>query len=221
VNFPADLFAPAWYWLALGLQLGLLAAAIRLAPWQRMRNPVQLNLWLGTVVSLMLLWSIRAGIRPGLGFHLLGASASTLMLGPPLAFLAITLVVLGNALSDNLELWSIPINALVMGAVPIAVTLGVLRIVERWLPSHLFVYIFGAAFFGPALAMVATGLAASLLLGLSGVYPFEYLLSEYLPWFALMAWAEAFTTGAAITLMVVYLPGWVATFDDSRYLRNK
>jgi uncharacterized membrane protein len=69
--------------------------------------------------------------------------------------------------------------------------------------------------------MLATGLAATLLLGLSGVYPFEYLLSEYLPWFLLMAWAEAFTTGAAITLMVVYRPGWVVTFDDNRYLRNK
>jgi uncharacterized membrane protein len=35
-----------------------------------------------------------------------------------------------------------------------------------------------------------------------------------------MAWAEAFLTGAAITLMVVYQPGWVATFDDRRYLRD-
>jgi uncharacterized membrane protein len=36
-----------------------------------------------------------------------------------------------------------------------------------------------------------------------------------------MAWAEAFTTGAALTLMVVYRPDWVATFDDARYLRNQ
>jgi uncharacterized membrane protein len=169
----------------------------------------------------MVLWSIRAGVRPGLGFHLLGASACTLMFGLRLAFLAMTLVAFGAALSGSLDLWSMPVNALVMGAVPIAVTLVMLRLVERWLPSHFFVYVFAAAFFGPALAMLATGLAATLLLGLSGVYPFEYLLSEYLPWFLLMAWAEAFTTGAAITLMVVYRPGWVVTFDDNRYLRNK
>jgi uncharacterized membrane protein len=221
VNFPANLFPPAWSWLALVLHFVLLAAAMRLAPWRRMKDQVRLNVWLGAVVSLMLLWNIHTGILPGLGFHLLGASAGTLILGPPLAYLTITLVILGNALAGNLDLWSTPMNALVMGAVPIAVTLGVLRIVERWLPNHFFVYIFAAAFFGPALAMLATGLAATLLLGMSGVYPFTYLLSEYLPWFVLMAWAEAFITGAALTLMVVYLPRGVATFDDSRYLRNK
>lgn len=203
------------------LHFVLLAAAMRLAPWRRMKDQVRLNVWLGAVVSLMLLWNIHTGILPGLGFHLLGASAGTLILGPPLAYLTITLVILGNALAGNLDLWSTPMNALVMGAVPIAVTLGVLRIVERWLPNHFFVYIFAAAFFGPALAMLATGLAATLLLGMSGVYPFTYLLSEYLPWFVLMAWAEAFITGAALTLMVVYLPRGVATFDDGRYLRNK
>jgi len=202
------------------LHFVLLAAAMRLAPWRRMKDQVRLNVWLGAVVSLMLLWNIHTGILPGLGFHLLGASAGTLILGPPLAYLTITLVILGNALAGNLDLWSTPMNALVMGAVPIAVTLGVLRIVERWLPNHFFVYIFAAAFFGPALAMLATGLAATLLLGMSGVYPFTYLLSEYLPWFVLMAWAEAFITGAALTLMVVYLPRGVATFDDGRYLRN-
>jgi uncharacterized membrane protein len=53
------------------------------------------------------------------------------------------------------------------------------------------------------------------------VYSFQYLAADYLPWFALMAWAEAFTTGAAITLMVVYRPAWVATFDDARYLRRR
>ena len=107
-----------------------------------------------------------------------------------------------------------------MGAVPVAVSWGILRAVERWLPAHLFVYLFVAAFFGAAAALLATGLAASTLLGAAGVYSFDYLGAEYIPWLLLMAWAEAFTTGAAITLMVVYRPEWVATFDDARYLRN-
>jgi uncharacterized membrane protein len=33
-----------------------------------------------------------------------------------------------------------------------------------------------------------------------------------------MAWSEAVTTGMAITLMVVYRPQWVSTFDDKAYL---
>jgi uncharacterized membrane protein len=221
MNLPADLLSPTYYWVALVLQVALLSLAAWPAPWRRLRDPALHNVWLGAIVCVMVLWSIRTGVRPGLGFHLLGASACTLMFGPRLAFLVITLATFGLALSGSLDLSSTPINTLVMGAVPIAITLAILRLVERRLPSHFFVYVFAAAFFGAGLAMLATGLAATLLLGLSEVYPFEYLLTEYLPWFILMAWAEAFTTGAAITLMVVYRPGWVLTFDDARYLRNK
>jgi uncharacterized membrane protein len=221
MNLPGDLLSPACYRVALVLQVALLVLAVWPAPWRRLRDPVLLNVWLGTIVCVMVLWSIRAGIRPGLGLHLLGASACTLMFGPRLAFLVMAVATLGVAISGSLDLSSAPINTLLMGAVPVAITLVILRLVERWLPTHFFVYVFAAAFFGAGLAMLATGLAATLVLGLSGVYPFEYLLTEYLPWFVLMAWAEAFTTGAAITLMVVYRPRWVVTFDDTRYLRDK
>jgi uncharacterized membrane protein len=36
-----------------------------------------------------------------------------------------------------------------------------------------------------------------------------------------MSWAEAFTSGALITVLVVYRPQWVTTFDDRRYLDGK
>jgi uncharacterized membrane protein len=35
-----------------------------------------------------------------------------------------------------------------------------------------------------------------------------------------MAWAEAFSTGMLITVIVVYKPAWIATFDDRRYLNR-
>jgi len=53
------------------------------------------------------------------------------------------------------------------------------------------------------------------------VYPTQYLLEEYLPFYLLIAWAKAFATGMMMTLMVVYKPEWVATFDDARYLHGK
>jgi uncharacterized membrane protein len=220
MDLTADLLGPVWYWAALPVAGALLLQAGRGAPWGRLSDRTGLNVFLGTVVSLVLLWSIRTGIRPGLGFHLLGATACTLMFGPRLAFLAMAVVMLGAAASGSLQWWSLPLNIMLMGAVPVAVSWGILRAVERWLPAHLFVYLFAAAFFGAAAAMLATGLAASMLLGTAGVYSFDYLGSEYAPWFLLMAWAEAFTTGAALTLMVIYRPDWVATFDDARYLRN-
>ena len=221
MNLTRELLPATWHWLALIVFCALLLRAARGAPWKLLSDSSRLNAWLGSIVLLLVLWMIRAGVQPGLGFHLLGATACTLMFGPSLAFIAMAAVVAGAAAAGSIEPWSVPINALVMGAVPIAVSLGILRAAERWLPSHFFVYIFGAAFFGGALAMLATGLTASGLLVATGAYAFEYLRSDYLPWYLLMSWAEAFTTGAALTLMVVYRPQWVCTFDDARYIIGK
>lgn len=190
------------------------------APWRSLRDGQRLNLWLGSVVALLVLWRIHAGLRPGLDFHVLGASACALMFGARLGWAAIAIVQVGSAAVGGLEWSSLPLNLLVMGMTPVGVTTLVLRAVERWLPSHFFVYIFASAFFGAALGMIATGCVACALLAATGRYALPTLLSEVLPWYLLMAWAEAFLTGATITLMVVYRPGWVATFDDQRYLRD-
>jgi uncharacterized membrane protein len=221
MNLTGTLLPAAWHWPALTVFAALLLHAVYSAPWKVLKDPSRLNAWLGSIVFLLMLWMMRAGIEPGLGFHLLGATATTLMFGPQLALVAMSLVVAGAAVAGTIEAASIPINALVMAAVPIAVSLGILRAVERWLPEHFFVYIFGVAFFGGAVAMVATGLAASGVLVAMGAYPFEYLRTDYLPWYLLMSWAEAFTTGAALTLLVVYRPQWVSTFDDARYIVGK
>jgi uncharacterized membrane protein len=221
MNLTGALLPAAWHWPALVVFCALLLGALRLAPWRQLADSSRLNAWLGSIVLLLALWMMHAGVQPGLGFHLLGATATTLMFGPHLALIAMTAVVAGAAGAGSLEPASVPINVLLMGAVPIAVSVGLLRAVERWLPSHFFIYIFGVAFLGGALAMSATGLTASGLLIATGAYPFEYLRSDYLPWYLLMSWAEAFSTGAALTLLVVYRPQWVATFDDARYIAGK
>ena len=218
MNIPAGLLAPSWYWIADLVLAVLLWGVVRKAPWRRLSESARLNLWLGTVVALSVLWSIRTGIRPGLGFHLLGATASTLVFGPRLAIAALALVVGSQVATGTIPLRALSLNALIMGVYPVGVSYAILRFIERRLPPHLFIYIFADAFFGGALTMIATGALATALLTVAQVYSLEYLWTEYLPWFVLMAWAEAFSTGAAITLMVVYRPAWVATFDDRRYL---
>ena len=81
--------------------------------------------------------------------------------------------------------------------------------------------IFVNAFIGAAVAMAATGLATTGLFAWSGAYSADYLTSNYLPYYLLMGWSEALLTGMLATLLVVYKPQWVATFDDARYIRNK
>jgi uncharacterized membrane protein len=68
--------------------------------------------------------------------------------------------------------------------------------------------------------MLEGGIAAVAMVA-AGAYSTAFLASDYLPYLLLLGFAEAWLSGAVITLMVVYRPEWVAAFDDRRYLGNK
>lgn len=221
MNFPDGLLPASWQWFAHLWFTGVLVWSVRAAPWRRLRDNEQLHLFLGMCVALMLLWSIKTGIRPGLNFHLLGATVFTLMFGPWLAIMGLGVVLLGVTVSGLSGWESFSVNGLLMGVLPVTASYLVYRLVDSKLPNHFFVYIFLNAFVGAAIAMALTGLAATGLLALAGVYTADYLTSNYLPYFLLMGWSEALLSGMMLTLLVVYRPQWVATFDDARYIRNK
>ncbi|NJD35420.1 MAG: hypothetical protein FIA96_11415 [Betaproteobacteria bacterium] len=225
MNFPDALFPQAW---ALGAFPPLLAIwfwSIRTAPWKRLGDSGQLNVWLGTVVLLVLVWSMKAGVNPGLNLHLLGATMFTLMFGRQLAIIGLSAVLAGVTLNLGLqghEGWlAYGLNALVLAVFPVLLADGIRLGVERLLPENFFVYVFVTSFFGAATTAMATGLLASLLLWMADVYAATVLLDDYLTYFLLLGFAEAWLNGALITLMVVYAPHWVGSFDDRRYLLNK
>jgi uncharacterized membrane protein len=220
MNIPDHLLPPEWYWVSHVLAFALLLFAIRRAAWAKMTETWRLNIWLGACVALMGLWSIKTGIKPGLNFHVLGATAVTLMFGWELALVALAIVITGITLSGMAGWEALSLNFLLMAAVPVSLSYMVFSFVDRKLPNHLFIYIFIDAFFGAALAIGLTGVVSSLVLGLAGTYTFSYLFSDYLPYYILMGWSEALLTGMAISLMAIYRPNWVATFDDVRYLQN-
>ena len=196
-------------------------ATLRRAPWGRLREPAQLNLLLGFAVGLMLIWSMRAGVKPGLNLHMLGAMAATLALGPWFAVLALALTMSGLMLNGVIEWTDWPINFVLMVMLPIGFAHAFQRAVERWLPAHFFIFVFVIGFAGAALTVMLQGLVASAALVFAGAYSAGFLLTEYLPFFLLLGFSEAWISGAVITLMVVYRPGWVAAFDDRRYLLDK
>ena len=221
MNFPDTLLADAWYWGGWLIWLPLLVRAVLRAPWRGPGGSARLNLWLGLIVALLLIWSIKAGIKPGLSLHLLGATVLTLSFGPWLAFIALSLVLAGVTLNDGAGWASYGLNALVMAGWSVFLAYRLFRLVDRFLPRHFFIYIFVNGFFGSALMVLGVGVGACLLLALAGAYPAAYLLDEYLPYFVLLGFSEAWLSGMTMTLLVVYFPGWVATFDDSRYLAGK
>lgn len=190
--------------------------------WRRLADPVRLNLLLGATVAVLALWQIRTGIRPGLGFHLYGLAALTLMFGFWRASFAGVLILLANALFGRGSWDALGIDALLLALLPAAVSWNVYRLLERWLPKHFFIYVLGNGFFGAALSVAAIGLAVTAVMAQSGAYTLDYLLAHYTPYATLLiSWAEAFSTGMAVTVMAVYKPAWLETFDDVKYIQNK
>jgi uncharacterized membrane protein len=199
----------AWRWLMSG-------------DWRRLAEPTNLNLFLGATVAVLALWQIRTGVKPGLAFHLYGISALTLMFGFWRASFAGVLILLTNAVFGRGNLTALGFDALLLVALPAAVSWGIFRLLDRRMPNHFFIYVLGNGFFGAALAVATIGLATTAVMAMAGVYPLDYLLAQYTPFATLLiSWAEAFSTGMTITVIAVYRPTWLETFDDARYIQNK
>lgn len=189
--------------------------------WRVLARPERLNLFLAATVAVLGLWQIRAGIKPGLVFHLYGISVLTLMFGFWRASFAGMLILLANALFGRGSLATLGVDAVLVAMLPAATSWGMFRLLDRHLPNHFFIYVLGNGFFGGAAAAAAIGLTTTAVMALSEAYTLSYLLEHYTPYTLLISWAEAFSTGMAVTMMAVYRPQWLETFDDSRYLQNK
>jgi uncharacterized membrane protein len=222
MNLAYPLLGEVWYWLAWALWLPVMAWALRRAPWSRFtREARRLNLWLGMIVVLILLWSMKAGVEPGLELHLTGIMLFTLVFEPALAFIGLNLVLLALTANGAMAWQGLPLNAL--ATIGVGVTLGMLvhKAVDRFLPRHFFIFVFLKGFFGAALVVVGIGAFSVFLYGVNGVYEWSHLFEEYLPYYLLLGFSEAWLSGGILTLMLVYFPGWVATFDDAVYLTGK
>ncbi len=222
MNFTA-LVLPESFHLAGWLGLAVLAWRwLMSGDWRRLAEPSKLNLFLGATVAVLALWQIRTGVKPGLAFHLYGIAAMTMMFGFWRATFSGALVLLANAAFGRGNWISLGADALLMAALPAAVSWGFYRLLDGRLPNHFFIYVLGNGFFGAALSVAAIGLATTAVMVLAGAYSLDYLLTHYTPYATLLiSWAEAFSTGMAVTVMAVYRPAWLETFEDARYIENK
>jgi uncharacterized membrane protein len=221
MDVPSGLLSLAWLmpaWLLFAL---VTAAAVRAAHWPRLRDSADLNVWLGATLVVMLLWLIRGGISPGLGFHILGVTSLTLMFGWAFAWLSLLLVLLATT-AYGLGGWeTLAVNALLMGGIPILLTQGLLRLSQRYLPHNFFIYTLLNAFLAAGLSSLVAKLAVVGLLLLAGAQRFEAVAYEYLPWLPMMFLSEALINGMIMTMLVALRPEWVSSFQDDLYLKDK
>ncbi len=198
----------------------ILWQAARRAPWRQLRAArTRQHLFLGTVVALALLWSLHAGLKPGLGFHFMGVTVFTLMFGWPLAALGVGLAWLGLAWRES-ALAAFSLNALLFGIAPVSVSYAVYYWVQRHLPHHVFIYIFLCAFLGAILAACIAVLSVVAVLVGSDVYSYEYIATSYLPFLPLYLLPEGLLNGMLITALVGLRPDWLVTFDEQSYLNR-
>lgn len=145
MNLPDHLLDDSWYllgWLVLGL---LLAGVWRSGSWRRLADPSRFNQWLANCVLLTLVWSMKAGVLPGLNLHLLGA-----MVFPAVwratgfaGFLPDT----GRHYAGRSHgVAGFGLNALLMGAVPVGISALLVFMGQRILPKNIFVFIFAHGF---------------------------------------------------------------------------
>lgn len=199
----------------------LLVWAVLTAPWVRLRSAHRQHVFLAATIGLMSLWIFSVGVTPGLEFHYLGVTAVTLMFG---ARLAIVLVAAGLAvitLLGHSGFEAYAFNAVLMGVVPAALTYGVYRVVDRYLPNHFFIYVYLNGFLAGGLAMATVGYTLTGLLQWVGIYEPGLIAYEYRVYLPLMAFSEAFLNGLLVTALVAVKPEWILTFDDERYIKGK
>lgn len=217
MNLPASLLPDDWLWLGILLAGYAVYRAIRLENWARLTS-AQITSWLGASVLMLLAWQLSAHIRPGLNLHLLGTTLLTLIAGPHRALLGVAGGLAVVSLTGQHDYASWGINVLLMGELPVWLTATALQLARRHLPPNFFVYIFINGFLLGAICQWLINVAASALLAGAGAYSLDFLMDEHLPYAFLLGWSEAFTTGFLATLLVIYRPSWVSTFDDTFYL---
>lgn len=198
------------------IEVLILVIALLRAPWRQLfAVPERQHLLFGAVLFLVLLWRLRVPFGVG-ELHLLGLTAVTLLLGPMLALLVGSAALLATALLDGSAPGPIAATAVLQVGVPVLLTWVVLRFAVRYGPRNLYVYLLGAGFLGGAASMLGCQLAMIGLLWLSGA---RAAVSHWSPeLLVVLMYPEGFVNGTLVTVLAVYVPGWMKTFDDHHFL---
>lgn len=221
MHLAAELVPAAWLRISLLGYAMIVAAALWRAPWRELVRPQSQHRLLGCAVAILLLWSLNASPGSGIHYHFLGATVATLLLGWQFALLALSLALLGTAYFGESQWAALGINGVIAAGLPVLAAETLRRTLERWLPHHFFVYVYGNGFFGAALIIGIAGVASAALIAAAGNTDSALLAQRSLLSLPLLMFGEAFLSGMITTVLVVYRPEWVATFDDRRYLFGK
>lgn len=221
MEFSGTLFPTSWIVVATILYAWLLSRALRWADWRRLADGDQLNVFLGAVVCVLMLGTLRTEVQPGFAWHLSAMVTLTLMFGWSLAVVAGSLTLLASTLFGFGDWPGFAPSALVFIVLPATLCQVLLGLTRAYLPKHYFVYVFVNAFFAAGLIALLMALAATGLLLAAEAYSLQKLIDNYLLFLPLMFFPEAVLNGWLVSIMVGFKPHWVVSFRDEEYLHGK
>jgi uncharacterized membrane protein len=193
-----------------------LVASLWLKPWRMLAGTELLTPLLATLVLLPWLWALPSLHNMPLQLHWSGAPLVTLMLGWPLAVLALMGVGIITTLISNTSVDTAAALIVWQGLLPATFVLLLGAALRRWVSHHPFVYVLGRGFLGSVLCIFA----ASLLAQWTGHELPNVSSGLSLIAFWLMAWGDAFVTGMLCAIFVAFKPHWLATWSDNLYLKS-
>ncbi len=201
-------------WFDVLLALAALTVALGLRPWRALQADGPPWPWLAWSLLLPAFWSADRLVAMPVAQPLSGVCLLVLLMGWPLAMLALLPVSLLAAWTAGFDAVDTVHRAVWLGVVPGTLALGFGLALRRWLPHHLFIYILGRGFFGTALCTAAAGVASAWLHGVpGGLIEDDLMLARWLA-----AWGDAWLSGMIVAIFVAFRPQWLATYTDRLYL---
>lgn len=208
-------------WITLALAAATLVASWRQAPWEALHKNAVLFAWLASTTLLAVTWLFTVKVQSDFILFLLGTPLVALMFGPALAILSVAVALAFYTYAIDGQWLNLGLNLLLDGALPALISHGMLRASQRLLPRNIFVYLFVSSFFGGVVSISAVMLASIGLHALAGYYGAEYLFEQVLPSALLLAWGEAITLGMIASMLTIYAPAVMLSFDDRVYLARR
>lgn len=205
-------------WLA---ALVVLAATWPFLPWRRIADTEAAVVFAVVLAVLVVMRLADVALLPGLSLHFLGVAIAVLMFGWSFGLLALAVATLITALLGG-DVWlGVPQEFLAGAVLPAAAVWALYVGSRRWWGRNPFVYFLAVAFGGGALSILVAQGAKALVMWFSGEASDDAISMNYLVTMPAMMFSEGFLTGGAMTVLSMYRPRWVATFDDEFYLRRE
>lgn len=207
------------YWSLCVFLAALMIMVLIRAPWAQLAALGQRqHAWYGAILGLAFFWMLQVNVRDILAFHPLAITTLTLVFGWHLAVVAGALALLINSVLMSRMGLQFPVELLLNVVLPATVSAGFIYLLERMKVRNVFIFMLGGGFVGAMLSLVAVLCCSALLFSVLKAEAQWAMLAQYAHLYALMLFPEGFINGAMTSVLTIFYPHLVRSYDDDSYL---